>query len=86
MKEIHLKPSGGIRILLEGSECILKKPTLADIEMLQAFQSGEVKGNPITAQIGFLVGLGMPESMAKSLELDMLEALLNAIVPEKKAN
>lgn len=85
--ELKLKNSAPIKVIYEGQEYFLKKPSLGQaLALEQAMETAREENTSVTqVLIEFLVGQGLPKEVLLSLDAEMLEILVEGMMPKKKS-
>lgn len=81
MKELKLKPSTQIKVLMpDGEAIIIRRPKVIEAERLEE----DTKKDGVKAIYAFLAAVGLPTEKAKELEMDQLSQVVEVLLPEKK--
>jgi hypothetical protein len=85
-KEIQLTRPPGIVVVLDGHKHKMRKPKAGKAVELESALREVREGNKsaMVTVLGFLVEHGMPADVANDLELELVEAIFEALMPEKK--
>lgn len=88
MQELTLKPRSKIKVIRDGKEYLIGKMKVgyadevrAEIKKLEA-SGDETSG--LTYTVALLVKLGLPEEIVRDLEIEEVEAIINAVSGDKK--
>jgi hypothetical protein len=82
MQELKLS-KGAVKVIWEGTEYVLYKPTLGRAIELESKIDGQ-KENKISDLVDFIAEAGMPKEVVLQLDADNLMAIVEAMMPTKK--
>lgn len=76
-----------VKFEIYGKEHTLRKPTWLELEDLQESTAapGESAKKKLQQTREFVVSLGLPDEVAKSLDYDHMQTIIDAVTPKKKA-
>lgn len=86
MDEIKLEAPKKVKVVFEGADYALSKPTLgATRDFARAMKDADSEDKKVDAMIGYLAALGLPSKVTEALEVEEIEKLIEALAPKKKS-
>lgn len=83
--DLELKGSPKLRVVYEGKDYMLSKPTLGDALKLESdLKSFESSGGQNAVIVDFIAARGLPKDVLLTFEVEMLEQVVQALLPSKK--
>lgn len=85
--ELELKGTPKIRATYEGKEYFLQKPKLGQALKLESIlKEAEAAGAQNAAIVDFIAECGLPKEVLLGMEVDLLDQIVQALLPIKKKN
>jgi hypothetical protein len=81
MQELNFSTGPALKVVVDGNEYAVKKPTVGQVRKLEQAQKN---GADYDAVLECLDACGMPKAVAEGLQLEQLTALMEALVPASK--
>lgn len=81
--EIEFKERTKVKAVIYGKECMLTKPTVGQVEVMQA-EVAKDEGNSMQIMKKFALEMGLPVDVANSMELDHFIQLIEQLTGQKK--
>lgn len=85
MKEIKLDDGGRIKFTFQGAPYIVRKPKMIEARDFQKQMNGSDEDDSYTALACFLDKLGLPHKVCNELNVDQMQVVVEALMPEKKS-
>lgn len=87
MDGLKLETPGKIKVVFEGKDYLLSKPTLgASRDFAKAIKLAESDDSAkIDAMIEYLAKLGLPREICENLMIEEVEKIIDALTPKKKS-
>lgn len=82
MQELKFSTAPSIKLIVDGKEYLLKKPTVGQVRKME--HSQKESANNFEAVLDCLAECGLPKGVAESLQMEELNELMETMIPVAK--